>query len=78
MRSLEQIIHDNGNDNTPALDTHNLTGRAAPRGVEPEWVPLQSDDPMDDFEDRNYASTFLLDDDDYEPGTEFFGWIDCE
>ena len=28
MRSLEQIIADNGNDNTPALDTHNLTGRA--------------------------------------------------
>lgn len=30
MRSLEQIVADNGNDNTPALDTHNLTGRANP------------------------------------------------
>lgn len=28
MRSIEQIIADNGNDNTPALDTHNVTGRA--------------------------------------------------
>lgn len=28
MRSLEQIIKDNGGDNTPLLDTHNLTGRA--------------------------------------------------
>jgi hypothetical protein len=27
MRSLERIIADNGNDNTPALDTANLTGR---------------------------------------------------
>lgn len=42
MRSIEQIIHDNGGDNTPALDTHNLTGRAFPEGVEPEWVPLDS------------------------------------
>ena len=28
MRSLEQIVADNGNDNTPGMDTHNLTGRA--------------------------------------------------
>ena len=28
MRTLEQIVADNGGDNTPALDTHNLTGRA--------------------------------------------------
>jgi hypothetical protein len=28
MRDLRQIVHDNGGDNTPALDTHNLTGRA--------------------------------------------------
>lgn len=27
MRSIEQIVVDNGNDNTPAMDTHNLTGR---------------------------------------------------
>lgn len=28
MRDIRQIIADNGNDNTPAMDTHNLTGRA--------------------------------------------------
>ena len=28
MRDLAQIIRDNGDDNTPGLDTHNLTGRA--------------------------------------------------
>jgi len=28
MRDLNQIIADNGNDPTPAMDTHNLTGRA--------------------------------------------------
>lgn len=28
MRDLSQIIADNGGDNTPAMDTHNLTGRA--------------------------------------------------
>ena len=27
MRDINQIIADNGNDNTPAMDTHNLTGR---------------------------------------------------
>lgn len=27
MRSIKQIIADNGGDNTPAMDTHNLTGR---------------------------------------------------
>jgi hypothetical protein len=27
MRSIEQIIADNGFDNRPAMDTHNLTGR---------------------------------------------------
>lgn len=31
MRSLEQIVADNGDDNTPGLDTHNLTGRVKPR-----------------------------------------------
>lgn len=43
MRSIEQIVNDNGGDNTPALDTHNLTGRALPEGVEPEWTPLESE-----------------------------------
>lgn len=75
MRSLEQIIHDNGNDNTPALDTHNLTGRAVPRGVEPEWLPMQSDDPVDEYEALIDADPS---DDDFYPGTEYFGWIDCE
>lgn len=28
MRDIRQIIADNGNDNTPAMDSHNLTGRA--------------------------------------------------
>lgn len=28
MRDLSKIIADNGGDNTPGLDTHNLTGRA--------------------------------------------------
>lgn len=41
MRSLDQIVKDNGGDNTPGLDTHNLTGRAAPKEVEPQWVPLE-------------------------------------
>jgi len=27
MRSLSEIVRDNGGDNTPMLDTHNLTGR---------------------------------------------------
>ena len=27
MRSLEQIVADNGGDNTPVGDSHNLTGR---------------------------------------------------
>lgn len=40
MHDLRQIVKDNGGDDTPALDTHNLTGRAAPEGVEPQWVPL--------------------------------------
>lgn len=75
MRSLEQIIHDNGNDNTPALDTHNLTGRAAPVGVEPDWVGFLNDS---DITDEEYEEAFLRDDDDYEPGTAYFGWIDCE
>lgn len=47
MRSLEQIVADNGGDNTPGLDTHNLTGRVAPEGVEPEWTPLEADDTDD-------------------------------
>lgn len=40
MRDLRQIVKDNGGDDSPALDTHNLTGRATPKEVEPEWVPL--------------------------------------
>jgi hypothetical protein len=28
MLSLDRIVAVNGNDDTPALDTHNLTGRA--------------------------------------------------
>lgn len=44
MRSIEQIVRDNGGDDTPALDTHNLTGRAFPEGVEPEWMPMDMDD----------------------------------
>lgn len=28
MRDIRQIVADNGNDNTPAMDSHNLTGRA--------------------------------------------------
>ena len=27
MRDLDKIVADNGGDDTPALDTHNLTGR---------------------------------------------------
>lgn len=27
MRDIRQIIADNGGDNTPAMDSHNLTGR---------------------------------------------------
>lgn len=50
MRSIEQIVKDNGGDNTPALDTHNLTGRAFPEGVEPEWTPLESFDDEDEYE----------------------------
>lgn len=42
MRDLAQIIRDNGADDTPALDTHNLTGRAFPEGVEPEWTPYET------------------------------------
>lgn len=41
MRDLRQIIKDNGGDDTPALDTHNLTGRATPKEVEPDWTPLE-------------------------------------
>jgi hypothetical protein len=47
MRDLRQIVHDNGGDDTPALDTHNLTGRAgdividlgnlAPLETEADW-----------------------------------------
>lgn len=48
MRAIEQIIHDNGGDNTPLLDTHNLTGRAFPAGVEPEWEPYESWDEDED------------------------------
>lgn len=52
MRSLEQIIRDNGGDNTPGMDTHNLTGSAFPEGVEPEWVPLSQEDVEDtEYED---------------------------
>jgi hypothetical protein len=35
MDSLDRIVASNGGDNTPMLDTHNLTGRALPKGVEP-------------------------------------------
>lgn len=27
MRDIRQIVADNGGDNTPGMDTHNLTGR---------------------------------------------------
>jgi hypothetical protein len=64
MRSIEQIIHDNGGDNTPALDTHNLTGRAFPEGVEPLWMPLASE--YEDFD------TYV---DSYEA---WLGGLDCE
>lgn len=37
MRSLEQIIHDNGGDNTPMYDSHNLTGRAPKDEGVNEW-----------------------------------------
>lgn len=49
MRDIRQIIADNGWDNTPALDTHNLTGRALPEGVEQAWAPLDGEDVMDEF-----------------------------
>lgn len=43
MRSLEQILYDNGPgiglpmDNTPALDTHNGTGRVIPDRCTGAW-----------------------------------------
>lgn len=64
MRSIEQIIHDNGGDNTPALDTHNLTGRAS-TPYEPEWTPLAySDEDLDVYE--------------YESYEQWLGGLDCE
>ena len=55
MRSLEQIIADNGYDNTPMGDSHNLTGRAPTEGV--EWdISLRENDGEYLFEDEgSYA-----------------------
>lgn len=75
MRSLEEIIHDNGGDSTPFLDTHNLTGRAIPEGVEPLWLPLESDDPMDSFASLAPLEDFdEISDEDW----SFSQLLDCE
>jgi hypothetical protein len=49
MRDLGQIVADNGNDNTPALDTHNLTGRAVV-----DYAPLADLDGLGDVFDQDY------------------------
>ena len=45
MRSLEQIIADNGGDNTPAGDTHNLTGRARPEQIVEDQFEQEDEEP---------------------------------
>ena len=70
MRSLEQIVRDNGGDDTPALDTHNLTGRAFPEGVETDWVPYWSAD-----DDADYDEPLDYDALSYEA---WLGSLDCE
>src|SRR5574338_1209873 len=42
MRDLGWIINDNGGDATPALDTHNLTGRAVDWDEEDYWLTFDS------------------------------------
>lgn len=59
MRSIEQIIADNGYDNTPIGDSHNLTGRALPEGVEGDWTPFEADVLTDD--DFSYAPLATFD-----------------
>lgn len=74
MRSIEQIIHDNGNDNTPGLDTHNLTGRALPEGVEPEWTPYEYD--VDDELVAEYEARIA--DAEIASYESWLGSLDCE
>lgn len=71
MRSLEQIIADNGGDNTPALDTHNLTGRAF-TPYEPDWTPYDVDwDDPDEYADETDMPLMYS----YET---WLGRLDCE
>ena len=75
MRSIEEIIRVNGGDNTPGLDTHNLTGRAFPEGVEPEWTPFDREDDFENWLD-DHAEPFITDEVlSYET---WLGSLDCE